>query len=145
MFGWTIIQKNVVWHSKVSLIRPCENSIKWLSASFFFGKTTIRKLAFRQNDDSTKWRFRKMMWRLDELQKKLFSWVQNHLVLGKPCSFTSKLTSFTILFSSQLNYINLSIFLTVSLVFLKYKMLIWQEFNLTTMQGKVFFVAYVKY
>ena len=50
-FGWTTIRNNVVRHYEVSLIRPCDDSVKWLSA-FFFGKTTIR-----QNCISAKRRF----------------------------------------------------------------------------------------
>ena len=72
-FGWTTIQKNDVrpnsdsekcrsalWSFANSTIRPCDDSVKWLSAIFFwpnnnstkfnFGQTTIR-----WNDVSGKW------------------------------------------------------------------------------------------
>ena len=51
-FGWTTIRK----------IRPCDDSVKWLSAIFFSAKQRFGKTAFRQNDDLMKWRFGKIMW-----------------------------------------------------------------------------------
>ena len=68
-FGWTTIREHDVrlnndsekchsalWSLANSTIQPCDDSVKWLSAKRF------DKIVFRQNDDSMKWRFGKMMW-----------------------------------------------------------------------------------
>ena len=59
-FGWTKMQENDVRRYEVSLIRRFGHvTIRWndFRQFFYFGKTTIR-----QNDDSTKRCFGKMMW-----------------------------------------------------------------------------------
>ena len=74
-FGWTTIRENDVrlnndsekcrsalWSFANSTIRPCDASVKWLSAIFCFGKTTIR-----QNCISAKRRFDEMTFRENDV------------------------------------------------------------------------------
>ena len=85
-FGWTTIRKNdvwlnndsdkcrsVLWSVTNSTIRPCDNSIKWLLANFFSGKTTIR-----QNCISEKRRFDEMTFRENDVPPN-FSSLENWL------------------------------------------------------------------
>ena len=78
-FGWTTIRKNgiqlnndsekcrsALWSFANSQIRPCDDSVKWLSAIFF-----------RQNNDSAKFQFtiRKMMFgQMMFREKTTFGW-----------------------------------------------------------------------
>ena len=58
-FGWTTIRKNVVRHYEVWLIRRFG---QMTFGNFFSAKQRFGKISFRQNDDSMKWRFGKIMW-----------------------------------------------------------------------------------
>ena len=63
-FGWTNDSEKcrpALWSFANSTIRPCEDSVKWLSAIFFSTKQRFGKIAFRRNDDSMKWWFGKIM------------------------------------------------------------------------------------
>ena len=54
--------RSTLWSFANSTIRLCDDSVKWLSAIFFSAKQRFGKIAFRQNDDSVKWRFGKITW-----------------------------------------------------------------------------------
>ena len=64
-FGRTTIRKNVVRHYNLSVIRQFGyvtirlNYVRWC---FFFRWQRFGNMTFRQNNDSVKWRFGKMMW-----------------------------------------------------------------------------------
>ena len=62
--GWTTIRKNVVRHYEFSLLRRFEHEKLWsndFQQFFVSAKQRFGKIAFWQNDDSTKWRFGKMI------------------------------------------------------------------------------------